>query len=133
MTNSGHRQIEWEGGQHVERVLSNGKRRFTPAFKAWVIRQCQRPGVSLAGIALANGLNANLLRKWVGKREPEAQSPQLLPVRIEPAQPTAPHEREHEREVSFVEVEIHGARVMLHGDVRAEQLRMVLDALAAHA
>lgn len=129
MTNSGHRQIEWEGGQHVERVLSNGKRRFTPAFKAWVIGQCQRPGVSLAGIALANGLNANLLRRWVAKRTPEAVPPQLVPVRIEPARSTALYERE----VSFIEVEIHGARVMLHGDVQTERLRMVLAALAARA
>jgi hypothetical protein len=129
MTNSGHGQFEWEGGQHVERVLSNGKRRFTPAFKAWVICQCQGPGVSLAGIALANGLNANLLRKWVAKRKPEVALPQLLPVRIEPVRPTAPQKRE----AGFIEVEIHGARVMLHGDVQAERLRTVLAALAALA
>jgi transposase-like protein len=30
-----------------------------------VIEACRRPGVSIAAIALANGLNANMLRKWV--------------------------------------------------------------------
>jgi transposase-like protein len=30
-----------------------------------VIQACQQPGVSIAAIALANGLNANMLRKWV--------------------------------------------------------------------
>jgi transposase len=33
-------------------------------FKAKVLAQCREPGVSLASVALANGLNANLIRKW---------------------------------------------------------------------
>lgn len=28
-----------------------------------------RPGVSIAGVALANGINANLLRRWVNAAE----------------------------------------------------------------
>ena len=129
MTNSGRRQIEWDGGKSVERVLSNGKRRYTAAFKAWIVEQCLRPGVSLAGIALANGLNANLVRKWVGKRAGAAAVPaQLLPVRIEPNLSAAP-----QREGGLIEVQIHGARIQLHGDIEAKQLRVVLAALAAQA
>ena len=41
------------------------RRRHSPEFKASVIEACRRPGVSIAAIALANGLNANMLRKWV--------------------------------------------------------------------
>ena len=132
MTNSGHRQTEWEGGQSVARVLSNGKRLYTPQFKAWVIEQCRRPGVSLAGFALANGLNANLLRKWVVKHKTATPSPmqaQLLPVRLAPTRAAAPPQREG----GFIEVEIGGARVKLHGQVHAEQLRMVFAALAPRA
>lgn len=132
MTNSGHRQTEWEGGQRVACVLSNGKRRYTPQFKAWMIEQCHRPGVSLAGLALANGLNANLLRKWVVKRKTAMPLPtqaELLPVRIEPTRVAAPPERDG----GFIEVEIGGARVKLHGQVHAEQLRMVFAALAPRA
>jgi transposase len=33
-------------------------------FKAKVLAQCREPGVSVASVALANGLNANLVRKW---------------------------------------------------------------------
>jgi transposase len=33
-------------------------------FKAKVLAQCREPGVSVASVALANGLNANLIRKW---------------------------------------------------------------------
>jgi transposase len=41
------------------------RRRHTAEFKASVIAACCRPGVSVASIALADGLNANMLRKWV--------------------------------------------------------------------
>lgn len=34
-------------------------------FKAQVIYACLQPGVSVAGVTLANGLNANHLRRWV--------------------------------------------------------------------
>ena len=124
--------MEWEGGQSVARVQSNGRRRYTPEFKAWMIEQCRRPDVSLAGLALANGLNANMLRKWVVKRKTAAASSmqaQLLPVRIAPTRADGPPKREE----GFIEVEIGGARVKLHGQVQAEQLRMVLAALAPHA
>ena len=41
------------------------RRRHSAEFKASVIQACLQPGVSVASVALANGLNANLLRKWV--------------------------------------------------------------------
>lgn len=41
------------------------RRRHTAEFKAAVIEECLRPGVSIAAVALAHGLNANMLRKWV--------------------------------------------------------------------
>jgi transposase len=37
-------------------------------LKAEVLRQCREPGVSIAGVALAHGLNANLVRKWLAGR-----------------------------------------------------------------
>jgi transposase len=40
-------------------------RRHAPEFKARVIAACLQPGVSIAAVALANGLNANFLRSWV--------------------------------------------------------------------
>ena len=40
-------------------------RRHSPEFKAQVIAACQQPGVSIAAVAQANGLNANFLRTWV--------------------------------------------------------------------
>lgn len=75
------------------------RRTHTPEFKAQVIEACLQPGVSVAGVALANGLNANYLRRWVKEhREQTAGSPikgvvvvsrpvkqmALVPVTIEP-------------------------------------------------
>jgi len=132
MTNSERNQIEWERGQSVARVQSNGRRRYTPEFKAWMIEQCRRTDVSLAGLALTNSLNANMLRKLVVKHKIATASPihaQLLPVRVTPTRAEGPPERE----VGFIEVEIGGARVKLHGQVQAEQQRMVFAALAPRA
>ena len=44
----------------------NSKRRVHGAeFKAQVLSECEEPGASVAAIALAHGLNVNLLRKWL--------------------------------------------------------------------
>jgi transposase-like protein len=48
------------------------RRRHTPEFKAQVIEACLQPGVSVAAIALANGLNANYLRRWVKEYREQA-------------------------------------------------------------
>jgi len=41
--------------------------RYPSSFKAQLVAACAEPGVSTAAIALANGLNANLLRRWVSE------------------------------------------------------------------
>jgi transposase len=40
------------------------RRRHGTELKAQVLRECERPGASVAAIALAHGLNANLVHKW---------------------------------------------------------------------
>lgn len=49
------------------RVPAPGRRhaRYSDEFKRQVVAACHAPGVSKAAIALANGLNANMLRRWV--------------------------------------------------------------------
>ncbi len=55
-------------GLEVAGVRRDGRRRYEPASKERLIEACLRPGVSLAGLALQHGVNANLLRKWVARR-----------------------------------------------------------------
>lgn len=43
----------------------DGRRRYDLQSKRALARACLQPGVSLAGMALKHGVNANLLRKWV--------------------------------------------------------------------
>jgi transposase len=44
---------------------ADGKNRYDRAGKRKLIEACQRPGVSVAGLALKAGVNANQLRKWI--------------------------------------------------------------------
>ncbi len=51
------------------------RRRHSAEFKAQVIAACLQPGVSIAAVAQANGLNANFLRTWVkAHREERSRS-----------------------------------------------------------
>ena len=55
-------------------VLSEGRRRrrkHSAEFKAHVVAACSKPGVSSASVAMANGINANLVRRWVKDAEGE--------------------------------------------------------------
>ena len=55
---------------HMDTTLLNAPtsrrhRRHSDEFKAQAIEACLQPGVSIAAVALANQLNANMLRSWV--------------------------------------------------------------------
>lgn len=41
------------------------RRTHSDEFKVRTVGACRQPGVSIAAVAMANGLNANLLRRWV--------------------------------------------------------------------
>ena len=47
-----------------------GRRRrvHSAEFKAQAVQAAQQPGVSMAAVAMAHGINANLLRRWVHER-----------------------------------------------------------------
>jgi transposase len=53
----------------IELPSRRTRRRHAPEFRAQVVQACRQPGVSIAGVALANGLNANMVRKWVIEAE----------------------------------------------------------------
>ncbi|MHC2419884.1 transposase [Sinorhizobium meliloti] len=46
-------------------VGRDGRRRYDPGSKERLVAACLEPGVSISGLALTHGINANLLRKWV--------------------------------------------------------------------
>ncbi|WP_235818321.1 transposase [Brucella grignonensis] len=71
--------LNGSGGLRAVKVLSNGKRRFDPVEKDLLIEAALQPGVSVARLALAHGVNANQLRNWVKLRR-DRQSQGALTV-----------------------------------------------------
>lgn len=53
------------GPQDAAPAAGRSWRRHSAEFKARVIELARQPGTSVAAVALANGLNANMLRRWV--------------------------------------------------------------------
>jgi transposase-like protein len=50
---------------------AGGRRRriHSAEFKAQVVAACSSPGVSIAAVSMAHGVNANLARRWVLQAE----------------------------------------------------------------
>ena len=75
------------------------RRTHSEAFKQSVVAACREPGVSVAGVALANGLNANQVHRWMrergieppGRRKADSAAltalaePGFVPVQVAPA------------------------------------------------
>ena len=59
------------------------RRKHSSEFKAKVVAACRKPGMSMAAVALAHGLNANLLRRWVVADE-QAQPMKPIDTAIAP-------------------------------------------------
>lgn len=64
----------------VLRVGAGGKRTFEPEGKRRLIEACRQPDVSLSGMALKAGINANQLRKWIRRSEQRETVPRTLPA-----------------------------------------------------
>lgn len=116
------------------------RRRHGAAFKRRLIEQTLAPGVSVARIALDNGVNTNLLFKWRRDhvRARRSETPTLLPVAInepssEPAQLPARRPAARADAGGVIEIELAGARIRLKGAVDVVALRVTLQMLSAAA
>ncbi|WP_018311587.1 transposase [Cupriavidus sp. UYPR2.512] len=52
-------------------VGANGKRSFDKGDKRRLVEACLQPGVSVAGMAIKAGVNANQLRRWIEQHKAE--------------------------------------------------------------
>ena len=66
------------------------RRRHSTEVKATVIGECLKPGVSIAAVALAHSLNANMLRKWVIDAEHKGVAPAVAAKGRAPEPPSMP-------------------------------------------
>lgn len=109
---------------------SDGRCIYDRGAKRELVKRCQQPGVSVAKMALAHGLNANLLRKWIttstrGSARGSKTAPALLPVTTiaEPVSAGRPSE-------GYFEVVLPSGSVRVHGRVSPDALRVVIDCLS---
>lgn len=60
-----------EIGGHLNTIdpVVRRRRRHSAEFKARVLAACRQPRASVASVALAHSINANLLRKWAVQAE----------------------------------------------------------------
>ncbi|WP_309678662.1 transposase [Polaromonas sp.] len=65
---------------------NRSRRTYAQQFKQEIVSQCLVPGASVSAIALSHGINANVIRKWLPRREPgtAAALATMLPVTVEP-------------------------------------------------
>lgn len=77
---------------------SRRRRHHPEEFKLAVIEACCEPGASVAGIAMANSVNANQVRRWMRERGIEvprrrmlmpAAAPEFVQLPLAPAAPAA--------------------------------------------
>jgi transposase-like protein len=110
---------------------SDGRSKYDPAAKAELVRRCREPGVSVAAMALAHGLNANLLRKWMTdasrRAAPRPDSARLLPVTAPRVEPSAPAAATPEGGIELV---LPGGTIRIRGAVEAATLATVIDCLS---
>ncbi len=132
------------GSSDGVRVNRTGRRTYTEAYKIEVVRQCGESGVSVAAVAMAHRINANLVRRWIvrHRRERSELTPKpqavLLPVSLDRTasapernadHPVVASTRRRPPGGSSIEIELDGARIHLRGSVDAQALTCVLEVL----
>jgi transposase len=93
------------------------RRNHSPEFKASVLAACRKPGVSIAGVALAHGVNANVVHKWlagIGMKRCAANLPVAAPSPMSPMQ--------------FLPVDVSASHLDAHKvSARSQDIRLDLD------
>jgi len=107
----------------VHGLKRDGRCIYDRRAKQELVRRCQQPGVPVAAMALAHGLNANLLRKWItvsGSRAARSGRvpPSRLPVTTIAEPPAAPPLSD-----GYLEVVLPGGTVRIRAACREMRCR----------
>ena len=120
------------------------RRHYAATLKRELVERSLQPGASVSGIALENGINANVLFRWrrehlraeTGVQQESAEQAVLLPVQLaEPVVPPRPEPTppRSPKPAGVIEIELGAARVLLRGAVDEANVRCVLQTLRAIA
>ena len=67
----------------TELARARKRRSYPKALKAQIVAECRQPGISIAGVALSHGVNANLVHKWISQAERQIDAvPAFVPVAL---------------------------------------------------
>ncbi|WP_223481246.1 MULTISPECIES: IS66-like element accessory protein TnpA [unclassified Pseudomonas] len=63
---------------------------YPKPFKAQVVQEYLQPGATLSSVAIAHGINANVIRKWLPLYRDQSTSklPAFIPLKSSPKRPT---------------------------------------------
>ena len=134
----------------ITRVTRKGRPNYPIDFKRHLAALACKPGISVAKLALEQGINANLLFKWrrhyragwFGEPHPAhraaprpcvGEAPKLLPVMTVSPTVSPPLAPKGVKPAAALEILIGGATVRVLGEVSRDALRTVLDCLAERA
>lgn len=125
-----------EQGTELKRRLvvghkRDGRSRYDPQAKRELIERAMRPGVSVARLALAHDINANLLRNWIRLHQRQTEGGGPMAVALRPAFiPVVPAVAPTSQEASLVARLPNGVRLEL-GRLGGEELAAILRQLSA--
>ncbi len=86
----------------METESSRKRRRYGAQLKAQIVAECEQPGASVAKVAMAHGINANIVHGWrkLAREAGTATVPErFVPVTVAPVVPPVAHERAIEIEL----------------------------------
>jgi transposase-like protein len=69
--------------------LISHRRQHSAEFKQELVALCQ-PGTSVSAVALAHGINANLLRQWIKRLAAQSSKTMASPTKLVPVQVNLP-------------------------------------------
>jgi len=108
----------------------------TAEFKSRLIDLASQPGASMAGVAVAHGVNPNLLRRWIRESKIRSGPARFIPVMLESTvqpvsqvpvlkeeQPTQRIEVSLQRGDLRVKFKVHSAQMVELGQLLREVLR----------
>jgi len=97
----------------TDQLIDTGRRRrrtHSAHFKAEAVGACQQPGISIAAVALARGLNAAMLHRWVKaaerSRNPIAIRTTVPSARIESGESFVPVSLPHNPAEGVIRIEV---------------------------
>ena len=108
------------------------RRTHSLEFKQSAVEASREPGASIAGVAMAHGINANQLHKWRrqlsgGLTSVAVSAPSLIPVTVIPDE--AARSSADDSPPGRIEIELGRARISLSGRVDLDVLHTVLATL----